>query len=55
MRTIILYFRQVFCKHEFEREERFVEVNDDFGYHKQGIKESIYCTKCGFHKKFWKY
>lgn len=50
MRWLVNYFRQVFCKHEFKKEESFVDTEV-----RKGIKISLYCPKCGYHKSFWKF
>jgi RNase P subunit RPR2 len=56
MRTIVNYFRSMFCNHKFIYEETWYRKLD---YHhepvKQGNKVSRTCTKCGWHKSYWKY
>ena len=49
MRWIVNYFRQVFCKHDFEYDEVWMTKGDGFG----GIGyrgEVVYkrCKKCGY-------
>jgi len=57
MRWLVNYIRQVFCKHEFIANEGYVKGGYDviFGQDKSGIKVSMICPKCGYHKNFWKY
>jgi hypothetical protein len=55
MRSIVNYFRQVFCKHEWEREECKTEWRDGLGSHKKGLKVSATCVKCCYHKSYWKF
>ena len=50
MRTIIQYIRSMFCKHEFDYYETHKIV--DLKY---GLRVSRTCTKCGWHKSYWKY
>ena len=50
MRTIANYIRQIFCKHDFEMEDKFVET-----YGQQGMKRYLYCKKCGYHSNHWKH
>jgi len=55
MRTLFNYFRQVFCKHEFEVEIVESTERDIYsGASKQGEKRSLYCPKCGYHSWHWK-
>lgn len=54
MRTIINYFRQVFCKHDWLAEEGKVGVGK---YGNRGHRTVVYmrCKKCGYfirHGKF---
>lgn len=48
MIRIVNYFRQLFCKHNFEYEEIWMEKTDSFGG--KYIGEVVYrrCKKCGF-------
>lgn len=55
MRRIINYFRQAFCAHEYEYAEVPYRVSDDFGTRRDGIKVSATCTKCGYHRSYWKF
>jgi hypothetical protein len=56
MRTIVNYFRQVFCKHDFLVEESHVINHDQDGYiTRQGTKVYMRCTKCGYHTNHWKF
>lgn len=50
MRTIIQYIRSMLCKHEFDYYETYKIV--DF---RNGVRVSRTCTKCGWHKSYWKY
>ena len=61
IRSLILYLRQVFCRHDWERSENQVQ---NWGYNRTTEKEyvtrvgpqiSLLCLKCGYHKAFWKY
>jgi hypothetical protein len=51
MRTIVIYIRQIFCKHDFEIEDKFVETD----YGRQGNKRYLFCKKCGHHTNHWKH
>lgn len=55
MRWLSNYFRQVFYKHDYQYDEEFCEVKSDFGGQRRGIKVSLICKKCGYHKSFWKF
>ena len=50
---LINYFRKCFCKHEFEKEEGWCKIYDVFEP-KEGVRVSLLCLKCGYHKSFWK-
>lgn len=54
MRWLFNYFRQVFCKHDFDFDESFYEERSDFGS-RRGKKISMICKKCGYHRSFWKF
>lgn len=51
MRHLFQYFRQVFCKHEFEISEKHVTTNN----YTEGTKVYLYCKKCGYHSNHWKF
>jgi len=54
MRWLIYYLRSAFCEHTWERAEEFCTENE--GDSKvSGIKVSATCTKCGWHRKYWKF
>jgi len=55
MRTIVNYLRQVFCCHTFVEDEHRVAVTSEWGSTKEGIRVSLLCSKCGYHRSFWKY
>jgi len=56
MRWIVNYFRQVFCKHEWYTEEKEVIISNPFlGSKSNNRRVYMRCTKCGYHKKHWKY
>lgn len=50
MRTIVNYFRQAFCKHDWLIEESKVEA-----YTRTGVKVYMRCKKCGYHQNHWKF
>lgn len=50
MRTIVNYFRQVFCKHDWLIEEGRVD-----SYMRIGAKVYMRCKKCGYHQSHWKF
>lgn len=54
MRTLFMYLRQCFCKHEWQVAEAEAEITK-VDYRKKGLKVSIFCKKCGYHKSFWKF
>jgi len=55
VRWFINYLRQCFCKHEFEKHEEWAQVKGCFGDKRTGDRVSLLCTKCGYHKSFWKH
>jgi hypothetical protein len=55
MRTIVNYLRQVFCCHTFVEDEHRVAKTSEWGSTKEGIRVSLLCSKCGYHRSFWKY
>lgn len=56
MRTIINYIRSMFCKHQFNYEETYITLHEyDGSLIRRGYKISRTCTKCGWHKSYWKY
>lgn len=50
MRHLINYLTQLFCKHEFDVEEKY--VTSEF---KDGTKIYMRCKKCGYHQSHWKF
>lgn len=54
MRTIINYIKTLLCKHDWLISEGFV-TKEKYGYSAAGIRVSMCCKKCGYHKSFWKY
>lgn len=54
MRFIIEYLRSCFCKHDFIYAEQWYEEKSDWGT-KESIRVSRTCTKCGYHKSYWKF
>lgn len=56
MRTIVNYIRSLFCKHTFETEDTFTILIGKCGIEviRQGMKRSIFCSKCGYHYNYWK-
>lgn len=57
MRAIVVWFRQIFCNHEWAFEEhRCVERNAyTSAIEREGIKVSKTCKKCSYHKSYWKF
>jgi hypothetical protein len=60
MRTLIIWLRQIFCKHEWVRETRRLTIThgglpsvglDDYTEH--GERVYLHCTRCMYHKSFW--
>jgi len=49
------YVKQCKCSHNFEVDERPLIVNPHGFGCKEGIKVSMLCSKCGYHKVFWKH
>ena len=49
---LINYFRECFCKHEFEYCE--CKIYDELGYAIK-VKVSLFCPKCGYHKNYAKF
>lgn len=54
MRFLINYFRQVFCKHEWIVEEKYVKKE---GLWSTKNSERVYmrCKKCGYVTRHWKF
>ena len=47
--------RTMFCKHEWECEERdFVSIRGSGG-RREGPRVSATCAKCGWHRSYWKW
>lgn len=66
MRRLINYFRQCFCKHDWDISEGVVQSggvnwNNDANFKydvwnlSRGITISMTCKKCGWVRRFWKY
>jgi hypothetical protein len=56
MRQLIWYIRSMFCAHDFKTHESNVTLKDQSGnVLRKGPKISMTCTKCGFHRCYWKY
>lgn len=57
MRWLSSYLRQVFCAHDWRKEEnQTVVMNSDTGkVHQKGSRISLLCMKCGYHRAFWKF
>jgi hypothetical protein len=56
MRWLIEYIKSCFCNHKFEYGELHAEITGDFNeIIKQGIRVSATCSKCGYHKSYWKF
>lgn len=54
MRWIIWYIRSAFCNHTWKFDEATFESSGDISY-KKGIRISALCTKCSYHRSFWKH
>ena len=56
MRWLANYIRQIFCAHNYEKDEcDNVKIVDSLHGLTKGTRVSMICTKCGYHKSFWKY
>lgn len=57
MRWLICYIRSLFCKHIFEYHEQNYIIESAYSHDiiKNDIKVSALCTKCGYHKAYWKF
>jgi len=55
MRTIVQYFRQVFCQHDFIVDENQVEITNNGRFVKSDKKVYMRCKKCGWHTNHWKF
>lgn len=55
MRWLIWYIKSCFCKHEFKYEEAFVTTKAVYDGSRQGLVVSVTCSKCGYHKSYWKF
>lgn len=54
MKEIVNYFRELFCRHDYIIDEKPCKETNKYGV-ATGIKVSMICKKCGYHKSFWKY
>ena len=56
MRAIVNYLRSMFCDHCFQYEETWKTEQDYTGETlKRGTRVSRTCSKCGWHKTYWKF
>ena len=55
MRWLIWYIRSCFCKHEFKLEENCAEYKWYNGGNQSGKMISATCSKCGYHRSYWKF
>jgi hypothetical protein len=62
IRFLSIYIRQTFCKHEFIYEEKEIKEEDWYNADdeiwnkgREGVKVSITCKKCAYHKSYWKF
>lgn len=53
MRKLINYFRQCFCKHEFETEDYYFTKSSEM-QNRKGERRYMFCSKCGYHSSHWK-
>lgn len=58
MRSLVNYLRQVFCAHEWEREEREMHCTTPrvlMNGGEQNVRVSTTCTRCGYRRSYWKF
>lgn len=55
MRWLSHYLRQCFCIHDFDRKEANAVESWDDGNRQSGVRVSLICRKCGYHRAFWKW
>jgi len=55
MKWLINYFKECFCNHDFNYEEKYYVEKSDFCGSREGDKVSVTCKKCGYHKSYWKF
>lgn len=55
MRWLANYLRQVFCKHEWESEERLAENSYMLLGRTIEPKIHLHCKKCHWQRNFWKW
>ena len=55
MKHLIWYIRSMFCKHEWDYEEKFYKSSSLLGKHKTGYVVSATCKNCGWHRSYNKF
>ena len=55
MRWLVNYFRQAFCRHEWEYAEIWKKLHDGYRVIHEGMYVSVTCENCGYHKSYWKF
>lgn len=56
MTYIFWAIRSAFCKHDFEYDETHSSNTDAHGRKiREGMRVSATCSKCGWHRKYWKF
>ncbi|RJQ29095.1 hypothetical protein C4565_02420 [Candidatus Parcubacteria bacterium] len=61
MRWIIWYLKSCFCDHSWEysevvaKQQYMIQPVDTDGEKDEKIRSSVRCTKCGWHRSYWKY
>lgn len=57
MRWLIWYIKSCFCSHSFKYEESDYTIKNSHNQSivKNGPVVSVTCTKCGYHKTYWKF
>lgn len=55
MRTLVNYFRQVFCKHAWNFEECTTREFLEGRLIRTGQRVTATCQKCAYYKSYWKF
>jgi RNase P subunit RPR2 len=55
IRWLVNYVRQCLCKHEWEQEQSRAVSKGWLGNTYDSVRVSLTCTKCGWHRRYWKY
>jgi RNase P subunit RPR2 len=55
MRALVNYLRQVFCAHDWLKEEDMYTMRYEGKVIDRNTRVSLTCNKCGYHRKYMKF